>query len=91
MSRKLTTDEPLLNFRLKLLEKAEVQERNPAPLPAAYGIEPIDDLAFNKGPRMCVGAGLARAEKRDSIEAVLNRLPNVRLDADAEPSRYRSL
>lgn len=52
---------------------------------------PTDHLTFNKGPRSCVGAGLARVEMRDSIEAVLDRLPNLRLDPDAEPPRFASL
>lgn len=50
-----------------------------------------DHLAFNKGPRSCVGIGLARAEMRDALAAVLDRLPNVRLDPDAEQPRFKSL
>lgn len=50
-----------------------------------------DHLAFNKGPRSCVGISLARAEMRDALAAVLDHLPNVRLDPDAEPPRFKSL
>lgn len=50
-----------------------------------------DHLAFNKGPRACVGMGLARVEMRDAIEAVLDRLPNVRLDPGAEQPHFASL
>jgi cytochrome P450 len=45
-------------------------------------------LAFNVGPRHCVGAGLARAEAYEAIDALLARLPNPRLDPDAEAPRY---
>ena len=50
-----------------------------------------DHLAFNKGPRFCVGAGLARADMRDSVSAILDAFPNVRLDPAAEPPRFASL
>lgn len=50
-----------------------------------------DHLAFNKGPRSCVGMGLARAEMRDTVAAVLDNLPNVQLDATAEPPIFKSL
>jgi cytochrome P450 len=43
-------------------------------------------LAFNWGPRTCVGAALARAELRVLVIAFLDRLPNVALDpAAAQP------
>ena len=48
-------------------------------------------LAFNLGPRSCVGAALARAEMRDAIDVLLDRLPNLRLDPDATPPRFRNL
>ncbi|MGE6743552.1 cytochrome P450 [Allorhizobium pseudoryzae] len=50
-----------------------------------------DHLAFNKGPRSCVGMGLARVEMRDAVVAVLDNLPNVRLDPAAEPPAFKSL
>lgn len=50
-----------------------------------------DHLAFNKGPRACIGIGLARIEMRDTLDAVLDRLPNVRLDPSAEPPHFASL
>jgi cytochrome P450 len=48
-------------------------------------------LAFNMGPRMCIGAPLARAELRLSIEALLDRLPNVRLDPAAPPPYFANI
>lgn len=53
---------------------------------------PINDhLAFNKGPRSCVGMGLARIEMRDTLEAVLDRLPGVRLDERAAKPSFAGL
>jgi cytochrome P450 len=49
---------------------------------------PRDHLAFNTGPRVCVGAALARAEMEDAITVLLDRLPNLRLDPDAEKPRF---
>jgi cytochrome P450 len=38
-----------------------------------------DHVAFNFGPRTCVGAALARLEIQESVHAMLHRLPNLRL------------
>lgn len=54
--------------------------------------KPVNDhLAFNKGPRNCIGVNLARAEMREALVAVLDRMPNLRLDSEAEPPRFRGL
>jgi cytochrome P450 len=53
--------------------------------------QPTDHLAFNRGPRTCVGAGLARREMADCITAVLDRLPGVSLDINQPPPRFTSL
>jgi cytochrome P450 len=56
------------------------------------GRRPISDhLAFNKGPRSCIGIGLARIEMRETLEAVLDRLAGVRLDPDAPAPEFKSL
>jgi cytochrome P450 len=52
---------------------------------------PRDHLAFNYGPRACVGMGLARIEMRDALYGVLNRLPNVRPDSSAEQPHFAHL
>lgn len=52
---------------------------------------PTDHLAFHKGPRSCVGAGLARWEMRDAMEAIIARLPGAALDPDAPQPEYRGL
>jgi cytochrome P450 len=41
-------------------------------------------LAFAWGPHMCLGLHLARMETRVALNRVLDRLPNLRLDPDAE-------
>jgi cytochrome P450 len=44
-------------------------------------------LAFGNGPHLCLGMHVARAEMTVGINAILDRLPNLRLDPDAEPPR----
>lgn len=46
---------------------------------------PKQHLAFAWGPHMCLGLHLARMETRVVLTQVLDRLPSVRLDPDAEP------
>jgi cytochrome P450 len=48
-----------------------------------------EHLAFSVGPRTCAGAALARAEIQESAAKFLERLPNMRLDPDAEEPRLR--
>jgi cytochrome P450 len=50
---------------------------------------PRDHLAFSFGPRTCAGQALARAEIEETMAMTLDRLPNLRLDPDAEPPRLR--
>lgn len=60
--------------------------------PAQVDLErsmPKDHLAFNTGPRTCVGAALARAEMIDAISLLLDRVTNLRLDPAAEQPRFR--
>lgn len=45
-------------------------------------------LAFGSGPHVCLGMHVARAEMLAGIGALLDRLPNLRLDPDAEPPRF---
>lgn len=49
---------------------------------------PRASLAFGGGPHICLGMHVARAEIHTAINALLDRLPNLRLDPDAEPPRF---
>jgi cytochrome P450 len=46
---------------------------------------PRQHLAFAWGPHMCLGLHLARMETRVLLTQLFDRLPNLRLDPDAEP------
>ncbi len=48
---------------------------------------PKPSLGFGGGPHVCVGMHVARAQMQIGIGALLDRLPNLRLDPDAEPPR----
>jgi cytochrome P450 len=41
-------------------------------------------MAFAYGAHTCLGMHLARMETRVALDAVLDRLPNLRLDPDAD-------
>ena len=43
-----------------------------------------DHLAFGFGAHFCAGSHLALLEARMALNALLDRLPNLRLDADQE-------
>jgi len=44
--------------------------------------EPKQHISFGHGPHMCLGMHLARMETRVAINALLDRLPNLRLDPE---------
>jgi cytochrome P450 len=52
---------------------------------------PTDHLAFNRGPRTCVGAGLARAELRVAIHELTDKLLALRLATDRVQPSFRFL
>jgi cytochrome P450 len=45
-------------------------------------------FGFGGGEHICMGMHVAKAEITTAIGALLDRLPNLRLDPDAEPPRY---
>jgi cytochrome P450 len=49
---------------------------------------PKPALAFGNGAHVCLGMHVARAEMAVGINALLDRLPNLRLDPDAEPPGF---
>ncbi|OKO68021.1 hypothetical protein AC628_37170 [Bradyrhizobium sp. NAS96.2] len=51
---------------------------------------PTDHLAFNVGPRICVGMHLARLLMRESLKVLIARFPNLRLDPAKEAPRFRA-
>jgi cytochrome P450 len=50
---------------------------------------PAPHVSFGSGPHMCLGMHLTRVETSVALEAILDRLPNVRLDAEAPAPRIR--
>ncbi len=48
-------------------------------------------LSFATGPHLCLGIHLARMEMRAVLECLLDRLPGMRLDPDAEPPAIAGL
>jgi cytochrome P450 len=60
-------------------ERADEYDITRAPKPA---------LAFGNGPHVCLGMHVARAEMAVGINLLFDRLPDLRLDPDAEPPRY---
>jgi cytochrome P450 len=69
--------------------------RDPAVFPDPDRFDPhranaADHLAFAHGPHFCFGAHLARLETRTALRALLDRLPDLRLDP-ARPAEVRGL
>jgi len=50
-----------------------------------------DHLSFGFGRHFCLGYHLAKMEARIALAAVLDRLPELRLDPDADPPRITGL
>jgi cytochrome P450 len=55
------------------------------------GRAPRANLAFGRGAHVCLGKNLARAEIVTAISALVDRLPDLRLDPDAERPRIIGL
>lgn len=65
--------------------------RDPARYPDPDRFDPtrkhIAHLTFGGGPHLCLGMHLARMEAQVAINALLDRLPDLRLDPSAPPPR----
>ena len=48
-------------------------------------------FAFGYGPHVCIGQHLARLEVTRALEAVMDRLPNLRIDPDCPPPTITGL
>ncbi|WP_380871671.1 cytochrome P450 [Sphingomonas sp. DBB INV C78] len=62
--------------------------------PAQLDLErqrPRQHLAFNAGPRTCVGAALARVELIEAVTQILDRTENLRFDPEASPPSFGNL
>jgi len=53
--------------------------------------DPKQHMSFGRGPHMCLGLHLARLETRVLLNAVLDRLPHLRIDPDAEDPHIHGL
>jgi cytochrome P450 len=51
--------------------------------------DPQQHIAFGFGPHMCLGMHLARMETRVAVDALLDRLPDLRLDPDGDDPHIR--
>jgi cytochrome P450 len=51
----------------------------------------VSSLGFGGGPHVCIGQHVARAEIFTAIDALLSRLPHLRLDPSAEPPQIIGL
>jgi cytochrome P450 len=67
--------------------------RDPLRFPGADRFEltrsPNRHLGFGLGPHRCVGTGLARMEARIGFSRLVERLPDLRLDAPTRPMEWR--
>jgi cytochrome P450 len=51
--------------------------------------DPRQHISFGHGPHMCLGMHLARMEMRMVLNALVDRLPDLRLDPDGNDPHIR--
>ncbi|MFE3730062.1 cytochrome P450 [Nocardia sp. NPDC059154] len=81
------------NDKLCLVHAAANRDPEHYACPHSINLErksPADHLAFNVGPRVCLGMWLARLKMRESMKAIMSRLPEVRLDPEKEAPHFRA-
>jgi cytochrome P450 len=69
------------------------RDENRYPDPDTFDIfrDPHQHMSFGFGPHMCLGMHLARLETKLVLNAVLDRLPNLRLDPAADDPHIHGL
>ncbi len=99
VDRYATQDTPLSDAPIKEGDLVRVSiaaaNRDPSLFPNPDRFDPDRTnkrrhLAFAHGPHVCLGIHLARLEARVAVQALLERLPNLRFDP-ARPSQVRGL
>lgn len=92
-SRQATTDTQVAGCPImrgqNVLPMVAAANRDPDRYPRANEIDlereaPRDHFAFHFGIRLCVGAGLARAEMQEVTRALVTRLPDLQFDPEKE-------
>jgi cytochrome P450 len=63
------------------------ERRHKSPDAFDIGRDPTPHLAFGSGPHICLGMHLSRLETRIALDAILDRLPSIRLDPAAPQPR----
>lgn len=94
-TRDLVLDDVQIAAGTKIDVVAGSANRDPArfPDPDSFDIfrPPARHMAFAFGPHICIGQHLARLEMTRALNAMLDRLPNLRLDPDYPPPRVVGL
>lgn len=77
----------------RLINLHSAANRDPARYACPHAVDlerknPRDHMAFSSGPRVCVGAALARAEMEEVVTAVLDRFAGLRPDPEGRPATY---
>ncbi len=75
-----------------LMLAAANREEDRYPEPDRFDIgrqEPKPHISFGNGPHLCLGMHLARMEMRVALNLLFDRLPDLRLDPDADDPHIR--
>lgn len=76
---------------LMIMTGAANRDENRWPDPDSFDIfrDTRPHMSFGQGPHSCLGIHLARTEMRLALNILLDRLPNLRLDPDADDPHIR--
>jgi cytochrome P450 len=73
----------IINVCVGAANRDEIRYRDPDRFDVLR--DPQQHMTFGFGPHMCLGMHLARMETRIALSALLDRVPNLRLDPDHQP------